>query len=368
MKEFQGFVVKEFYHIFRDKRTLLILFGMPVALMLIFGFVITNEIKNARIAVLDLSKDEITFKLINKLTSSGYFFLYQNIDRMEDVEQVMRKGTVKEVIIFEPEFAQKLHRYNKASIQIIADATDANYANMLVNYTSGIVQTYNAEMSKTANQPMQIIPEVRMTYNPELKGVFMFVPGIMSLILILISALMTSVTLVREKEFGTMEVLLVSHLKPFQIIIGKVLPYVLLAFIDGIIIILMSIFVFELPVQGSMVLLLAETLLFILLSLSLGILISTKAKTQQEAMFFSMIVLMLPTLLLSGFIYPIENMPNWLQVICNIMPAKYFIEILKGIMVKGVGLEFIWKQTLILLGMTIFLLTISIRKFKERME
>ena len=232
-----------------------------------------------------------------------------------------------------------------------------------------IVNDFNMELNKTAaNNPILIQPEVKMLYNPELKSHFMFVPGVITLILILICALMTSVTITREKEFGTMEVLLVSPLKPVQIILGKVTPYFLLSFINVILILIMSWLVFGLPVKGSIALLLLECMLYILMSLSLGILISTVSKTMQQAIFISFIGLMLPTILLSGFIFPIENMPKIYDYVSMIMPPRYFIIIIKSIMIKGTGLFFVWKETVILLLMTILFIGISIRKFKVRLE
>jgi ABC-2 type transport system permease protein len=368
MKKFRGFVTKEFYHIFRDKRSMLVLFGMPLALMLLFGFAITNEIKDVKIAILDNSKDEISREITNRLISSGYFKIYQNLQSHFEITNAFKKGIVKEVLVFEPNFEKKLIKERKASIQIISDASDANFANLITNYTGAIIQKYTLELNQKQSLPYQISTEVRMIYNPELKGVFMFVPGIMAMILMLISALMTSISIVREKELGTMEILLVSPLKPIQILIGKVIPYVVLSFINAGVIVLLGYFVFELPVQGSMLLLMCECLLFIIMALSLGILISTVTESQQIAMLLSMMALMLPTMLLSGFIFPIENMPIVLQWICAIMPPKYFIIILKNIMLKGVGFAYIWQETLILAGMTMFILVVAAKKFKVRLE
>jgi ABC-2 type transport system permease protein len=216
--------------------------------------------------------------------------------------------------------------------------------------------------------PYLITPEIRMVFNPELKGVFMFVPGTIAMILMLICALMTSISIVREKELGTMEVLLVSPLKPLQIIIGKVIPYVAFSFIDALIIIILGFFVFGLPLQGNLILLLFECLLFIILALSLGILISTATNSQQIAMMLSMVALLLPTILLSGFVFPIENMPRILQWLCQAMPPKYFIIILKNVMIKGTGLKYVWKETLILAGMTLFFIFMASKKFKIRLE
>ena len=222
--------------------------------------------------------------------------------------------------------------------------------------------------NQQTNTQFVIEPKVRMVYNEGMKDVFMFVPGTMAMILILISAMMTSISIAREKELGTLEVLMVSPIKPIQIITGKVIPYILLSFIIAIIIILMGYFVFGLPVRGSLVLLLAESLLYITMALSMGILISTVSKSQQVAMFISLFALLLPTILLSGFIYPIENMPWILQMIANLMPPKWFIIIIKDIMIKGEGLALVWKETLILFGMTLLFLLIAVKKFKTRLE
>ena len=366
MKSFYGFIRKEFLHIFRDPRTLLILFGMPIAQIMIFGYVVTNEIKDIPIAILDQSKDQATREISNKLISSGYFNLVMNLTSLNEVEPVLKKGNVKEVIVFEPDFRKKLESGIPGSVQVLADASDPNTANLIVNYTYGIMQDYMAQYQQ--GSPNIIVPEVRMIYNESLKGVYMFVPGTMALILMLISAMMTSISISREKELGTMEVLMVSPIKPFQIVVGKVIPYIGLSFINAVVIILLGFFVFGLPVKGSLVLLLLESLLFISLALSLGILISTVSNSQMVAMFISLLGLMLPTILLSGFIYPIENMPVVLQVISNLMPPKWFIIVVKNIMIKGEGWQYIWKETLIMMSMTAFFLLVAIRKFKIRLE
>lgn len=367
MKSFRGFVIKEFYHIFRDYRTILIMFLMPIIQVLLFGFAITNEIKDAKIAILDNSNDYMTQKLTQKILSSGYFILYNKLNNYKEIEPEFRKGNIKEVIIFESNFAKNIERNKAANIQIIADASDYNMANILTNYTISIINDFKLQQIKD-KPPLQIQPEIRMFYNPQLKGVYMFIPGTMVIILMLISAMVTSISIAREKELGTMEVLLVSPLKPIIIIIGKVIPYILVSFINALIVIMLGYFVFGMPIMGSLTLLLAECMLFLIMSLSLGILISTVSNSQQTAMLISMFVLMLPTILLSGFIFPIENMPMILQVISSVMPPRWFIIILKGIMIKGVGLEYLWKETLIILGMTIFFIALSVKKFKIRLE
>jgi len=368
MSRFLGFVKKEFHHIFRDSRTMLILFGMPVAQILIFGYIVSNEITDVKIGIYDKSHDHITHEITNKITASGFFILHENLSSDQEIEKVFKRGIVREVVVFEPNFAENLERDGKAGIQIIADASDANTANIVSNYTKAIINSYVKNELFAQGMPYEIVPEVRMLYNDELKGVYMFVPGTMALILMLVSAMMTSISIAREKELGTMEILLVSPLKPLPIVIGKVIPYMVLSFVNAIVIIALSYFVFEMPIQGNLIFLLAETLLFIFMALSLGILISTVSNSQMVAMFISMFALLLPTMLLSGFIFPIENMPKILQWISSIMPARYFIVIVKNIMIKGSGIGIIWKETLIIAGMTIFFLVMSIKKFKVRLE
>jgi ABC-2 type transport system permease protein len=265
-------------------------------------------------------------------------------------------------------FGQKLQKENKAALQIILDASEPNTANILNGYTTGIINNFMIEQNRLSGQNITIVPTLRMLYNQDMKSVFMFVPGTMAIILLLISALMTSIAITREKEFGTMEVLLVSPLKPLQIILGKVTPYLVLSFVNVISILTLAYFVFGLPIRGSLALLIAECLLFILLSLSLGILISTVSKTMQQAMLISMMGLMMPSMLLSGFIYPIENIPVILQYLSILMPPRWFIEIVKSIMIKGSGISYIWKENLILIAMTLFFIIMSARKFKTRLE
>jgi ABC-2 type transport system permease protein len=369
MKRFLGFVKKEFLHIFRDYRTLFILFGIPAAQILIFGYAVSMDIKNAGVAILDLSKDEITEQLTDKIISSGFFKRTENLLNYDDIDKVFKKGHTKAVIIFEEGFGKKVMGEGKASLSIIADGSEPNTATLVTNYTMAIVNDFTANLAGPAlNNSILIKPEVKMFYNPNLKSHFMFVPGVVTLILILICALMTSVTITREKEFGTMEVLLVSPLKPIQIILGKVMPYFILSFINVLLILALSWFVFDLPVKGSIILLLAECMLYILMSLSLGILISTVSKNMQQAIFISLIGLMLPTILLSGFIFPIENMPKIYDYVSMIMPPRYFIVIIKNIMIKGTGLLYIWKETLILMIMTLVFIGLSVRKFKIRLE
>ena len=368
MKRFVGFIKKEFYHIFRDRRSLFILFGMPIAQILLFGFAITNEINNVDIAVLDQAKDATSKEIINKIAASKHFSIIDIIEQESSIEAIFKKGKVKAVLQFDNNFGSNLIKYQQTTVQILIDATDPNMASTINNYITAILKNYQSDINNNVTLNYQIIPKSRMVYNAELKSVYMFVPGVMTVILMLVSAMMTSISITREKEQGTMEILLVSPLKPFQVIIGKVFPYIFLSVINALVIVLLSIFVFNVPVNGSFILLGFESVLFIITSLALGILISTISATQQTAMMISLMGLMLPTILLSGFIFPISSMPLPLQVISNIIPAKWFIIIVKGIMLKGVGIGFILKETLILVLMTMVFIGISVKKYKIRLE
>lgn len=367
MKRLLALIRKEFYHIFRDKRTLLILFGMPVVQILLFGYAITNEIKDAHVAIWDQSKDPLTIRLTEKLVASGYFLPDGDAQSREEVEALFKEGKIKLAIVMGPDFATKLQHEGAASVQLLADATDPNTANTLVNYATAIVRDFQQELNQP-NAPLLLVnAEVRMAYNQSLKGVFLFVPGLITILMMLVSAMMTSISIAREKETGTMEVLLASPMNPGQVIIAKVVPYFTLAFLDAVVVLLLGRFVFGVPILGNVPLLLAEIMLFIIMALSLGILISTVAQTQQAALMMSLMGLMLPTILLSGFIFPIENMPWPLQAVSNAIPARWFIVIGKAIMLKGVGITYFWKETLILVGFTVFFIVVSIKKFNVRL-
>ena len=368
MNRFFGFVKKEFQHIFRDVRTLVILFGLPIVMIVLFGFVVTTEIRDVEVGVLDRSMDQASIRATQKIFSSGYFIPAGYLQQEEEIGELFRGSRAKVVVVFEEGFEKKMLRENRAAIKLITDASDANSAQLSLTYLQGVLMSYFQSVNQDIQVPWTVNLQSRMFYNEELKGVYMFVPGLMALILMLISALMTSVTITREKEFGTMELLLASPLKPREIILGKVTPYVFLSFVNAMTIILLGFLVFGVPVVGSIWLLMLECMLFITLALSLGVLISTNAKTQQMAMFMSMLGLMLPTILLSGFIFPIDNMPKILQWFSTIMPARWFIVIVKNIMLKGTGFAFIWKETLILLGMTLFFILASVRRFKIRLN
>lgn len=367
MKQFFAFVKKEFFHIWRDKRTMFILLGMPVVQIVIFGFALTNEVKNSNIAILDNSKDAATASLSAEFDASRYFALEKNLVTYKQVEEEFKRGKIKIAVVFPPHFDEDLQHFNKAQVQIIADASDPNTANQLTNYATSVINDYQNRITNDRKLPYTISTEMRMLYNPQLKGAFNFVPGVMAMVLLLVCTMMTAITIVKEKEMGTMEIMLVSPMRPQMVVLAKAVPYLLLSTINITSILLLSRFVLEVPINGSLVLLVVESILFTLVSLSLGLLISSGAESQQTAMFISLIGMFLPTVMLSGFMFPVENMPMPLRIVSNIVPAKWYYTIVKSVMIKGVGFHVIWKETLILAGMMLFFLTMAIKRFKIRL-
>jgi ABC-2 type transport system permease protein len=346
---------------------MLILLFMPVVQIIIFGFALTNEVKNSKIAVLDQSKDVATTSLITELNASRYFEIEKNLYSYKQIDEEFKKGKIKLAVVFPQHFNDDLQHFNKAQVQLIADASDPNVANTLTNYATAIIMAYQDRITNNRKLPYTINTEVRMLYNPELKGAFNFVPGVMAMVLLLVCTMMTAITIVREKEMGTMEVLLVSPMRPQMVVLSKAVPYLVLSVVNITSILLLSVFVLDMPINGSLVLLMGESILFTIVSLSLGLLISSAADSQQTAMFISLVALFLPTVMLSGFMFPIENMPLPLQIVSNIVPAKWYYNIVKSVMIKGVGLNAIWKETVILTGMMLFFLAVAIKRFKIRL-
>ncbi len=368
MKRMMGFIMKEILHIVRDYRTIIIVFALPTIQILLFGLVVSMDIKNIHVGVMDNSKDDVTRAIVQKIAATERFKISEVLYSSEDIDRAFKEGNINCAIIFENNFARKLKNEKKAEIGLILDGSEPNTANLTANYTMSIVRKYQEENIPIDLKITQVKPQILMHYNPQLKSAYMFVPGVIALILLMICVLMTSVSITREKEFGSMEVLLVSPLRPIQIILGKVAPYLFLSIIDVVIILLMSYFIFDLPMKGSIVLLLLESCLFITLALSLGIFISTIATNMQQAMFISLIGLLMPSMILSGFMIPIENMPDIYHYISLIMPSRWFIVIIKNIMIKGAGFWAVQVETYVLLGMTIFFIALSAKRFKIRLD
>ncbi len=369
MKKFLVFTQKEFYHIFRDRWTMIILLVLPILMILMFGFAISTEIKNARFAVYDPSHDLATQKITDKIQSSEYFTLGTYLSDPAQIQTVFQKGEISLVVVYSENFYQNIMQTGEAQILLIADGTDPNTASTLVTYVSSLVAAYQVEQMGAAGMPPhQIRTEVKLLYNPTLKGAYTTVPGVMGLILMLICAMMTSVSIAREKEFGTMEVILVSPMPPLLIILSKVIPYFTISIINYLTILALGVYVLEVPVMGSFMLLSMLSLLFIFVSLALGLLISSIVNTQIAALLGSVMGLMLPAVLLSGLMFPIENMPLLLQAFAQIVPAKWFISAVKNVMIMGLGIESILPELAVLVTMAVVLITVSLKKFKTRLD
>jgi len=368
MKQLTSFARKEFYHIFRDRRTMLILLVMPIIQIVLFGFAITTEVKNVRVAVFDPSKDASTRHIIEHFRASPYFSIESELTGPEQINDVFKSGTVDLVLVFSENFADNLLHTGEAAIQLVADGTEPNQASTLTGYASGILTSYQQELMEESRAPFQIKPEVKMLYNPHSKGAYNFVPGVMGLILILICAMMTSIAIVREKETGTMEVLLSSPLKPATIILAKLVPYFTLSIVNLTTILLLSVFALGVPIAGSLFWLAVLSLLYIFLALALGLLISTIVSNQMAAMLVSGMGLMMPIMILSGMIFPIESMPKILQWFSSIVPARWYIAAVKKIMIQGAEVQFVAKEFAILATMAFGLMIVSLRNFKTRLS
>ncbi len=366
LSTFLAFVRKEFYHIFRDVRTMMILIGIPIVQIILFGFAISTEVKNINVAILDPTPNEMTRQVIERIHASEYFIINTFIHSPDEIDRVFREDKADVVIAFSPHFAENLYGVDGAQLLLIPDATDTNMATTVNMYMNGIVSSYMTEFLPTINN-LGITPNIRMLYNPQMKSSYNFVPGIMGLILMLICAMMTSIAIVREKEMGTMEVLLVSPLKPIYIIISKMIPYFVISCVNFATIMLLSVHLLEVPLAGSLFWLTGISLLFILVSLALGLLISTVTNTQMAAMLVSGAILMIPVIMLSGMIFPVESMPRILQVISHIVPAKWYITAVKKLMIEGLPVVFVVKEFGILLFMSVFLIGVSLKKFNNRL-
>ena len=362
MKQFWAFIKIEFFHNFRDRRTMLILLGMPVLQIILFGFAITTELNHSRVAVLDPSKDAVTTRITERIDENRYFSVVKELSSASDIETVFRHDEADIVVAFTPDFDANLST-GEAGIQLVVDATDPNTGNMMAGYVQGIVG--QALQSGTQSSP---IVQTHLLFNPQMKSAYNFVPGVMGLILMLICAMMTSISIVREKETGTMEVLLVSPIRPIFIILAKAVPYLVLSCVNLATILLLSVYVLHVPVEGSLWTLSFLSLLLIAVALSLGLLISCVVQNQVAAMIVSGMGLMMPVMLLSGMIFPIESMPAVLQWISNIIPARWYIQAVKKVMIEGLGMAAVWHEALILSGMAALLIGLSLKKFKERLE
>ncbi len=379
MRSLLGLLRKEVQHIRRDPRTLAVVLMLPVVQVVLFGFAIRTDVEHVRLAIVDPAPDETTLALRSRFTAAGVFELKNILQRQEGLEPLFQSGAIQEAVVFEQGFAAKV-RDGDAQLLIVTDGTEPNTASLLESYARAVVIGYQQELvtagqalsgaPRQADKPRAMIinAQVRTRFNPTRESSNLFVPGLMAFVLTIISSLMTAISLTREKETGTLEALLVSPLRPWSIIVGKVFPYLIIGFISAVAVLVEGRLIFHVPMRGNLALLLAEALLFILASLSLGILVSARTSSQRVAMMGAALATMLPNILLSGFIFPVESMPLALRLLSNIVPGRWFVEIARGIMLKGVGLEYLWPQSLVLVVMSLILLTAAARSFNARLE
>ena len=364
MNQFISFVIKETKHIVRDRRTMLILFGMPVVMMLIFGFAITTDIRNVKVTVVTAVMNPRIQQVVQRIDVSEYFVVTQTVSNTQEAKQLLADHQADMAIVFSNDFANE--RYSEqASVQFLVDYTDPNMAEQRVSYIQQIIMD---ELRSQQTTEHQAIANTKLLYNPQMKSAYNFVPGIMGMLLMLICAMMTSVSIVREKERGTMEVLLVSPVKPLYIMIAKTVPYFVLSIFILLSILLISKFILAVPIEGSVITILAVSLLYIVLALALGMLISVVSQTQVVALLISGMLLIMPSTMLSGMIYPIESMPTVIQYISTIVPTRWYVSAIKKVMIMGVGVDMIYEELIIMLGMTLLFLGIALKKFKIRLS
>ncbi len=361
MKQFISFVIKEARHILRDKRTMLILFGIPIVEMLLFGFAISTDVRNVRTVVVLTSVDRQMQRMVEKLGANEYFDILYKVRTTGEAERLIRDQKADIALAFLSEERRVKKEEAGGIVQVVTDGTDPNMAQMYANYATQILDGERSDSSPfTLRSTLLFNPQMRSSYN--------FVPGIMGIILILICAMMTSISIVREKERGTMEVLLVSPVRPLMIITAKAVPYLLLAFVILTGILLIAKYALMVPLAGSLFWIYAVSGIYILLALSLGLLISTVAKTQLVALLMSAMMLMMPCILLSGMIYPVESMPRILQYVSAVIPPRYYITAMRKLLVMGVGVDKVLPEIAVLSAMTAVLLTTALLKFKKRLE
>ena len=352
MKQFISFIIKEAKHIVRDKRTMLILFGMPIIMMLLFGYAVRNDVRNVRTVIVMSNTDYVTQQAVDRLSASEYFTITQVVATPVEAEQAIRDQKADLAIVFGKDYAS-----GHSSLQFIVDGADPNMAQQWTQYANAVITNPNNGLVNT-----------KLLYNPQMKSAYNFVPAIMGTLLMLVCAMMTSISIVREKERGTMEVLLVSPVRPILIIIAKVIPYLVLAFIILIVILLMANSLLGVPLQGSVFWIFVISTIYILLALSLGLLVSNIAKTQLVALLLSAMVLLMPIVMLSGMFFPIESMPKVLQYVSAIIPTRYYTSAMRKLMIMGVGVRQVMHEMIVLICMLIGLLGLSLAMFNKRLE
>ncbi len=362
-KQFRTFVRKEFIHILRDPRTLMIIVGLPIMEMLIFGFALNMEVTGIQTYIVAPTQDALSQELTVKIAHNPYFVLKGVSPFVEKANTLMRQGEVDLTVVLPPHWQQNIGSGKHTSVQIIADTSDPNVGTIATAYMKGVIASL---FGTSGALPFSIQVDTQMLYNPEMKSAYNFVPGIMGLVMIIICTIMTSVSIAREKERGTMEVLLVSPVRPSVMVMSKTVPYFIISVVNIISILLLSYFVLKVPIRGSLPLIILLTTVYVFLALMIGAFISTLVGNQRDAILISGFGMMMPTIVLSGMMFPIQNMPVVLQWLSAIVPARWYVEAIRKVMIQGISLSGVWPELIILAGMCLFLFFISVRNIKPR--
>jgi ABC-2 type transport system permease protein len=374
MRTIYHIIIKEFLQFRRDKRMMIVSFLAPVVQLLLLGYAATTDIRDIPMLVYNQDKSSTSREFLDQFVNSGYFVIKEEVNSSKDIDRYIENGDVWMALVIPPDFTSNLLAMRQTSIQLLADGSDANSANISIGYATQIISKYSqsilVEFKKRTpliTTPARLNPEIRVWYNPELKSRNFMVPGVLAMVLMIITMMLTSLGIVKEKEIGTLEQLMVTPIKPYQLIIGKLLPFVLIAAVDVALVIIVARFWFGVPLRGSILLLLGLSGLFVLTTLGLGLFVSTISKTQQQAMMTAQFFFFMPFIFFSGFTFPIENMPRLIQYFTYLIPLRYYIVIIRGIFLKGVGIAELWQHALALLVFGVVILSLSVWRFRKRL-
>lgn len=376
MKTILHFIKKEFLQFRRDPKMFAVMLVAPIVQLLLLGYAVNFDVKVVHTAVLDFNKTEMSRQYVESLKNSGYFAIDYYAEDYNHLTELIDNGKVILGVTIEKDFEKNLYRNEPAKIQLILDASDGNTSAIAAGYAVGATTLFSKRIStefleKKGKKITLVNPvnaQTRVWFNPELKTRNYMIPGIVGLLLMVITLILTSLAVVKEKEIGTLEQLIVTPIKPYQMIIGKLVPFALLGMLSVVIVLTAMNVIFSIPVKGSVIFLFVSTFIYLLSSLGLGLFVSTISKTQQQAMMLAIFVVMMPMMFLSGFAFPIENMPVFIQVITYAIPLRYFMVIIRGVILKGVGLAELWPELLVLFLMGVFILTFSILRFKKKLD
>lgn len=373
MKTIYHIIIKELIQFRRDKRMMGLSFVAPVLQLVILGYAATTDIRDIPMVIYNQDKSAMSREYVASFVQSGYFTIEHEVHSLDAIDQLIESGTVWLALVIPYDFSNNLIAKKPTTVQLIADGSDANSAGISLNFASQITATYSQKIiaetiERTGmNRPATVSAETRVWYNPELKSRNFMVPGVLAMVLMIITMTLTSLGIVKEKEIGTLEQLLVTPIKPYQLIIGKLLPFAVIGIVDVILVLGVTRWWFEVPLRGSIPLLLGLSGLFLLTTLGLGLFVSTISKTQQQAMMTAQFFIFMPFLYLSGFAFPIENMPQWIQYTTFGIPLRYYIVIIRGIFLKGIGVAELWHQGLALIVFGVAILTLAVLRFKNKL-